>query len=48
METQTNRKAALEAFISLYDYHTRMFYNVLDSISDEDAQQSVWVPKPIT
>ncbi len=39
METQTNRKAALEAFISLYDYHTGMFYNVLDGISDEDAQQ---------
>lgn len=39
METQISKKAALEAFLSLYDYHTKMFYNVLDGISDADAQQ---------
>lgn len=39
MEPKTVKKAAMETFLGLYDYHTTTFGNVLDSISDADAQQ---------
>lgn len=39
METTTAKKEALAAFLSLYDYHTNMFYNVIEGITDDDAQQ---------
>lgn len=37
METNTQKKAAMEAFLGLYDFHTRLFHNVLEHISDDDA-----------
>lgn len=44
METQTNKKAALDMVLGLYDYHTRMFTNVLVDITDTDAQQRLNTP----
>jgi hypothetical protein len=44
METQANKRAALEMVLSLYDYHTRIFINVLADISDTDAQQRLNSP----
>ena len=38
METATSKKASLEVFISIYDFHTRLFNNVIDGISANDAQ----------
>jgi len=32
-----SNKIALEAFIRLYDFHTKLFHNVLVDISEEDA-----------
>jgi hypothetical protein len=31
-------KETMETFIEIFDYHTKMFLNALDGISDEDAQ----------
>ena len=36
METTTT-KTALDVLIGLYDFHTKLFYNVLLNISDSDA-----------
>jgi hypothetical protein len=38
MKTITSKKNSLELLINLYDYHTKMFPNVLVDISDKDAQ----------
>jgi hypothetical protein len=38
MEATTSKKASLEAFVSLYDFHTRLFVNVIDCVSEADAQ----------
>lgn len=37
MEQITNKKQSLQVCINLYDFHTKLFYNVLDGISDKDA-----------
>jgi hypothetical protein len=37
MQTLEQKTTALQAFIVLYDEHTKMFYNVLDGISEKDA-----------
>ena len=37
METTTTTKTALDVLIGLYDFHTKLFYNVLLNISDSDA-----------
>lgn len=39
MEATISRKAAAEAFIVLYDFHTKLYHNVLVDISDADAQK---------
>jgi hypothetical protein len=44
METQTNKKATQEMILGLYDYHTRLFNNVLVDITDTDAQQRLNTP----
>ena len=44
METQTNKKATLEMVLSLYDYHTKLFNNVLVDVSDADAHQRLNTP----
>ncbi|CAL1519680.1 DinB family protein [Chitinophaga sp. MM2321] len=31
------KKAILEAFLGLYDFHTKLFHNVLVNVSDKDA-----------
>jgi len=31
-------KVLMETFVGIFDYHTKMFLNALDGISDEDAQ----------
>ena len=38
METKTIKSTALDTLIQLYDMHTSFFPNVIDGISDEDAQ----------
>ncbi|HVI45754.1 MAG TPA: hypothetical protein VM802_12840 [Chitinophaga sp.] len=37
METLTSKKPALEAFLSLYDYHSKLFVNSLAGVSEKDA-----------
>jgi hypothetical protein len=37
METKTNTKDAIHALIDLYDLHTRLFNNVIEGISEKDA-----------
>jgi len=37
MET-TLEKTAIHALVNMYDWHTKLFKNVLDSITEEDAQ----------
>jgi hypothetical protein len=37
METTEARKASTRVLIGLYDFHTKLFYNVLVDISDKDA-----------
>jgi hypothetical protein len=37
METKS-KKVTMETFIEIFDYHTKMFQNALDGISDKDAQ----------
>ena len=32
------KKVTMETFVEIYDYHTKMFINALDDISDKDAQ----------
>ncbi len=32
------KKATMETFVEIYDYHTKMFINALDGISAKDAQ----------
>ena len=32
------KKVTMETFVEIYDYHTKMFINALDGISDKDAQ----------
>ncbi|WP_118973034.1 DinB family protein [Taibaiella koreensis] len=44
MQTTTAGSAAVEAALLLYDAHTRYFYNVLDGISDADAQNRLDTP----
>jgi len=39
MEQITAKKTALQVLINLYDYHTRLFNNVIVGISDEDANK---------
>lgn len=38
METNTDKKASMLALINLYDWHTKLFKNVIDGITDKDAQ----------
>lgn len=38
METLSVKKAALESFLNLYDFHTTQFKFVLEDISDEDSR----------
>ncbi|HXI00501.1 MAG TPA: hypothetical protein VNI52_09540 [Sphingobacteriaceae bacterium] len=38
MEKRINNSTLMEPFILLYDGHTKFFNNVLDSMTDEDAQ----------
>ncbi|TAN13220.1 MAG: DinB family protein [Chitinophagaceae bacterium] len=38
METSTKKKHQVEIIINLYDYHTKLFLNALEGISDKDAQ----------
>lgn len=38
METVTSKKASMEMLVILYDQHTRLFKNVIEGISDKDAQ----------
>jgi hypothetical protein len=37
METTTAKKTSTDVLIGLYDFHTKLFYNVLVDISDKDA-----------
>jgi len=37
MKTKS-KKVTMETFIEIFDYHTKMFINALDGISDKDAQ----------
>ena len=37
METTTAAKTSMDVLISLYDFHTKLFYNVTVDISDKDA-----------
>lgn len=37
METKTAKKNLMEILINLYDWHTKMFCNVIVDISDKDA-----------
>jgi hypothetical protein len=37
METKS-KKATMETFVEIFDYHTKMFLNALDGLSDKDAQ----------
>jgi hypothetical protein len=37
METTTAKKAPIDVLIGLYEFHTKLFYNVLVDISDKDA-----------
>src|SRR5882762_4664466 len=37
METTIAKKTSTDALISLYDFHTKLFHNVLVNISDNDA-----------
>lgn len=37
METKTAKTALMDAFILLYDYHTKSYPNSIESISDQDA-----------
>jgi len=39
MEQVTDKKTALQVLISLYDFHSRLFNNVIVEISDEDANK---------
>ena len=39
MEQVTAKKPALQVIINLYDFHTRLFNNVIVGISDEDANK---------
>jgi hypothetical protein len=34
----TSKKVTMETFVEVYDYHTKMFINALDGLSDKDAQ----------
>ena len=38
METAISKKASLEVFIGIYDFHSRLFNNVIEGISESDAQ----------
>ena len=37
METKTASKTGMDVVISLYDWHTKLFHNVLVDITDKDA-----------
>ncbi len=37
MQTATDNKASINVLIDLYDFHTKLFYNVTVDISDQDA-----------
>ncbi len=38
METTINKKTSMFMLINLYDWHTKLFRNVIEGISDKDAQ----------
>lgn len=38
MKKTASKKDMMEIIINLYDYHTKLFLNALDGISDKDAQ----------
>ena len=38
METKTAKKSQMPVIINLYDWHTKLYKNVIDGISDSDAQ----------
>jgi hypothetical protein len=38
METTTAGKTAMQVMIDMYDWHTNLFKNAIDGISDKDAQ----------
>ena len=38
METVTPQKMSMPVLINMYDWHTKLFKNVVDGISDKDAQ----------
>lgn len=44
MEKKTNKKAAMEAFLVLLDFHTKLFRNVLNNVTDEDAARRLDTP----
>ena len=39
MTTQASNQSALTGFIALYNEHTKYFHNVLEGVTDEDAQK---------
>jgi len=39
METQANNQATLAGFMALYKEHTKYYRNVLENVTDEDAQK---------
>jgi hypothetical protein len=38
METKTISRTSMDTLANLYDWHTKLFINVIDGISDKDAQ----------
>ncbi|MEO8147731.1 MAG: DinB family protein [Bacteroidia bacterium] len=38
MEATTERKSSMHTLIDLYDWHTKLYKNAIESISDKDAQ----------
>ena len=37
MEKITEKKTAMQVLVNLYDFHTKLYYNVIVDISEEDA-----------
>ncbi|MEO5673663.1 MAG: DinB family protein, partial [Chitinophagales bacterium] len=37
METKTAKKDLMEVILNMYDYHTKLFSNAIEGISDNDA-----------
>jgi len=38
MATLTSKKASIDVLVNMYDWHSKLFHNVLVDIKDEDAQ----------